>query len=179
MKAPNGHPTCQTTQPHFPGCPPTLHTLSHTQAESSQMFPISTVGLNKSNYRRISCNHSRTIYTAGFCSSNCCPSVAQYFNSLTDSLPRNSNKKKRKLLPVPESLAGLCVLLAAFHLLALSCMLSCWIVSLQHGSSELLWPARSLMCDAVRICPPTPPHPLGATCSTPPPTPPPLSPGRQ
>lgn len=72
------------------------HTSAHTEAESSQMFSISSVGLNESNQGRISCNHSRTIYTAGLCSSNCCLNVAQYLNSLTTECNKKKEKEKKK-----------------------------------------------------------------------------------
>lgn len=137
VKATIGRPTCQTSRPHFPGLPPTLHSHTHACTESSQMFSISAVGLCGGTRAIRGEFHAITVeqYTQQV---SVHPTVAlvllNILTALLTACPETAMRKKereKKLLSYPKRLAGRCVVLAVFHLLALSCMLSCWMLSLR------------------------------------------------
>ncbi len=168
------------------------HTHAHTHTESSQMFSISAFGLCWGTRAIRGEFHAITVeqYTQQV---SVLPTVAwvllNILTALLTAAPKQQqeqeeaaacSRKLGKALPESRCFSSARPLLHA-KLLESKSVLD---YSVTHASSELLWPARTLMCNTVRIRPPAPPHPLGAACSnTPltqvPPSLPSLSPGRQ
>lgn len=98
------------------------HTHTHFCTESSQMFSISAAGLCWGTGKIRGEFHVIKVeqYTQQV---SVRPTVASYFNNLTDSLPWNNSNTEKKLLLFPQRLARSSVVLTVLHLLALS--LSC------------------------------------------------------
>ncbi len=117
-------------------------THTHTQAESSQMFSISAVGLCWGTRAIRGEFYAITVeqYTQQV---SVHPTVARVLLNILTACPDTARRERRSCCLFQKRLARRCVVLAVFHLLALSCMLSC----------------------TVRIRPPAPPHLLSATCS--------------
>lgn len=117
VKATAGRPACQSSRPHFPGRPP------------AQMFSISAVGLCGGTRAIRGEFHAITVeqYTQQV---SVRPTVALVLLNILTAL-LTTCPETEKLLLYPKRLAGRCVLLAAPHLLALSCMLSCWMLNLR------------------------------------------------